>query len=92
MTVEEKLKSLGIALPMCPMPQTNYVPGLIPNILLYLSGQGSMLEDGNMAHVVVGRESTMQQVSFHARRMGLVILSAARHVLGSLWLFVHEHL
>ena len=92
MTVEEKLKSLGIALPMCPMPPANYLPDLFHNGLLYLSGQGPMLQDGNMAHVVVGREFTMQQVNFHARRMGLVILSAARHVLGSLWLFVHEHL
>ena len=92
MTVEVKLKSLGIALPMCPMPQVNYVPGLIHNGLLYLSGEGPMLEDGSMAHGVVGREFTMQQVNFHARRTGLVLLSAARHVLGSLWLLVHEHL
>lgn len=84
MPVEEKLKSLGISLPECPKPQANYVPGLVHNGLLYLSGQGPMLEDGSMARGVVGRDFTMQQANFHARRTGLVLLSAAQKVLGSL--------
>ena len=84
MTIEEKLKSLGLSLPPCPKPQANYVPGLVYNGLLYLSGQGPMLEDGSMAKGVVGLDFTLQQANFHARRTGLVLLSAAQQVLGSL--------
>lgn len=84
MSIEEKLKSLGIILPECPKPQANYVLGLVHYGLLYLSGQGPMLKDGSKALGVVGRDFTMQQANFHARRTELVLLSAAQQVLGLL--------
>ena len=84
MSIEARLKSLGIELPALPKAGGNYIPGTVHNGTLYLSGQGPMLEDGSFAMGIVGKEVTVEQANFHARRTGLILLSAARHVLGSL--------
>jgi enamine deaminase RidA (YjgF/YER057c/UK114 family) len=84
MSIEARLKSLGIELPPMPKAGGNYIPGTVHNGTLYLSGQGPMLDDGSFATGIVGKDVTVEQANFHARRTGLVLLSAARHVLGSL--------
>ena len=84
MSVEDRLKSLGIILPERPAPKGNYVPGLVHNGILYLSGQGPLLENGEFASGVVGSDVTLDEAYLHARRTGLVLLSAARGVVGSL--------
>ena len=84
MSAEQVLKERGIVLPECPSPKGNYVPGLVHNGILYLSGQGPLLEDGQFATGRVGRDFTVEQAYSHARRTGLVLLAAARQVLGSL--------
>jgi enamine deaminase RidA (YjgF/YER057c/UK114 family) len=84
MSAEQVLKERGIVLPECPTPKGNYVPGLVHNGILYLSGQGPLQENGAFAHGVVGAELTVEQGYAHARLTGLVLLSAARQMLGSL--------
>jgi enamine deaminase RidA (YjgF/YER057c/UK114 family) len=84
MSAEQALKERGIVLPECPSPKGNYVPGLVHNGILYLSGQGPLMENGEFATGVVGRDVTVEQAYQHARRTGLVLLSAARQILGSL--------
>jgi enamine deaminase RidA (YjgF/YER057c/UK114 family) len=84
MSAELVLKERGIVLPECPSPKGNYVPGLVHNGILYLSGQGPLQENGEFAHGVVGAELTREQGYQHARLTGLVLLSAARLILGSL--------
>jgi len=84
MSAEQILKERGIVLPECPSPKGNYVPGLVHNGILYLSGQGPLQENGEFAHGVVGAELTREQGYQHARLTGLVLLSAARLILGSL--------
>jgi enamine deaminase RidA (YjgF/YER057c/UK114 family) len=84
MSAEQVLKERGIVLPECPSPKGNYVPGLVHNGILYLSGQGPLLENGEFAHGQVGAELTVEQAYGHARLTGLVLLAAARLVLGSL--------
>jgi enamine deaminase RidA (YjgF/YER057c/UK114 family) len=84
MSVEARISTLGILLPDLPAPGGSYVPGILHNGTLYLSGQGPVLDDGTMAKGVVGRDFTVEQANFHARRTGMVLLSAARHLLGSL--------
>lgn len=84
MSHEDRLKQLGIVLPPLPQPKGTYQPGIIHNGLLYLSGQGPVLEDGSFAKGVVGVDVTVEQANFHARRTGLVLLAAARQILGSL--------
>ena len=84
MSAEARLKSLGLALPPLPKPGGSYVPGTLHNGILYLSGQGPMLADGSFAAGVVGKDVTIDEANVHARLTGLVLLSAARHLLGSL--------
>ncbi len=84
MSIEARLKSLGIELPPLPKPAGNYVPGVVHNGILYLSGQGPLLENGGIAKGVVGRDVTVEDANFHARHTGIVLLSAAWHLLGSL--------
>jgi enamine deaminase RidA (YjgF/YER057c/UK114 family) len=84
MSAERVLRERGIVLPECPSPKGNYVPALVHNGILYLSGQGPLMENGEFAHGTVGGELTVEQGYAHARLTGLVLLSAARHVLGSL--------
>jgi enamine deaminase RidA (YjgF/YER057c/UK114 family) len=84
MSAEQVLKERGIVLPDCPSPKGNYVPGLVHNGILYLSGQGPLMEDGQFATGLVGRDISVEQAYNHARATGLVLLSVARHVLGSL--------
>ena len=84
MSAEQTLKERGIVLPECPSPKGNYVPALVHNGILYLSGQGPLLETGEFACGLVGRDFTVDQAYAHARLTGLVLLAAARSVLGSL--------
>jgi enamine deaminase RidA (YjgF/YER057c/UK114 family) len=84
MSIEARLAERGIVVPNLPTPQGNYVPGTIHNGVMYLSGQGPLLEDGSFACGIVGRDFTLDQAYGHARRTGLVLLSVARHLLGSL--------
>src|SRR6476469_9745312 len=84
MGAEQVLKERGIVLPDCPAPKGNYVPGLVHNGILYLSGQGPLMEDGQFATGLGGRDISVDQAYHHARATGLVLLAVARHVLGSL--------
>lgn len=84
MSAEQRMKDNGIVLPPPPSPKGNYVPGLVHNGVLYLSGQGPLLDNGEFACGIVGRDITLEEGYRHARLTGLVLLSVARHVLGSL--------
>ncbi len=84
MSAEQRLRDKGIILPDLPSPKGNYVPGLVHNGILYLSGQGPLLENGEFACGIVGTDFTLDEAYQHARRTGLVLLSVAHHVLGSL--------
>ena len=84
MSIEQRLKDLGITLPELPSPKGTYVPGTLHQGVLYLSGQGPILADGTLAQGLVGRDFTLEEGYQHARRTGLVLLSAARGILGSL--------
>ncbi|MEO6607234.1 MAG: RidA family protein [Aestuariivirga sp.] len=84
MTIAEKLQALGIVLPTLPTPKGAYLPGVLHNGILYLSGQGPVLEDGTLAKGVVGKDVALGDAKFHARRTGMVLLAAAQNILGSL--------
>ena len=84
MSAEQRLKDRGIVLPPAPTPKGNYVPGVIHNGILYLSGQGPVLAGGGYATGIVGRDVTLEQAQHHARLTGLALLATARDMLGSL--------
>ena len=84
MTIADRLRSLGMKLPDLPTPKGLYMPAVLHNGTLYLSGQGPLLEDGTLAKGIVGQDVTTEDAKFHARRTGMVLLAAAQNILGSL--------
>jgi enamine deaminase RidA (YjgF/YER057c/UK114 family) len=83
-TIADRLQTLGITLPVLPTPKGIYMPAVLHNGTLYLSGQGPLLEDGTLAKGIVGQDVTIDDAKFHARRTGMVLLAAAQNILGSL--------
>ena len=72
-----------IALPAVPEPVGRFDIGVTTSNLLYLSGQGPILEDGTLATGKVGRDVDTATAKHHARRTGMVLLAAAVQILGS---------
>ena len=81
---EARLAALGLVLPEVPAPVGRFRLGKAEAGLLFLSGQGPLMEDGALATGRVGREVTAEMARLHAMRAGLVLLAAARQVLGDL--------
>ena len=84
MSVEARLKSLGIELTSVPAPLANYVPFVITGNLLYLSGQGPREADGTFHTGKVGQEVTIEQAYQDARLTGLNLLAVMQGALGEL--------
>lgn len=84
MSVEARLKQLGLVLPDVPSPVANYVPFRLAGNLLFLSGQGPRDEKGSMLTGKVGAEVTVDEAYRRARLIGLQLLSATQKALGSL--------
>lgn len=83
-SAEARLQALGLTLPLVPAPVGMFRLGKVEGGQLYLSGQGPVLEDGRLATGRVGRDVSAEEARHHAMRTGLVLLAAARQVLGSL--------
>jgi enamine deaminase RidA (YjgF/YER057c/UK114 family) len=84
MSAERTLLEKGIVLPELPSPKGTYVPAVLHGGVLFLSGQGPLQDNGEFASGQVGINFSVEQAYQHARLTGLVLLSAARHALGSL--------
>jgi enamine deaminase RidA (YjgF/YER057c/UK114 family) len=84
MSVEARLKQLGIALPEVPAPVANYLPYRLAGNLLFLAGQGPRGTDGRMLTGKVGAEVSVEEAYQRARIIGLQLLSAIRLATGSL--------
>lgn len=72
------------ALPEIPDPVGTFEVGVATGNLLFLSGQGPVLENGCLATGKVGLDVDSPTAYEHARRAGLVLLAAAERLLGSL--------
>ena len=83
-TIEKRLTELGINLPELPVPIANFKPGIITGNLLYLSGQGPVLENGKLATGKVGMDISVEEAYEHARRTGMVLIAAMQKMLGNL--------
>jgi enamine deaminase RidA (YjgF/YER057c/UK114 family) len=84
MSAEAKLKELGISLPEVPGPIGNFVPGVLHNGLLYMSGEGPLIDLQTSATGVVGQDVSVEEAYQHARLTGLAMLSSVQRILGSL--------
>lgn len=85
MTIEDKLKSLGLELPPAPAPAANYVPYVLDGKQLFVSGQVPLGTDGKLAHLgKVGKDVDEQQGYQSARLCALNALAQINAALGSL--------
>ena len=82
--VEEKLKELGIKLPVVSKPIAEYVPAKQVGNLVYVSGQGPT-RDGKAVYVGrVGEEVSLDEAYKATQICALNCLAAAPSVVGSL--------
>ncbi len=84
MSVDQRLKELGIVLPPPTTPAGNYVPWRIGAGILFLSGVGPQQVEAGFPSGQVTRELTVEQAYQAARLCGLALLGNARAALGSL--------
>ncbi|MDH4224352.1 MAG: RidA family protein [Deltaproteobacteria bacterium] len=85
MSVEAKLKSLGLELPSSPAPAANYVPFVREGNLLFISGQVTFNAQGKLVYLgKLGRDFTAQEGYQAARLCALNCLAQAKAALGSL--------
>lgn len=82
MSVDAKLASLKLSLPVVSMPAANYVPYVVSNGLAYFSGTLPMLEGKPQFVGKVGKDFTIEQGQECARLCVLNILSHLRNALG----------
>ena len=83
MSVEQRLKELGIVLPAVGGPIGTYVHAKRVGNLLYLSGKGPPEGvDGRMPKGKLGAGMSIEEGYQHARQVGLVLIAAIRDALG----------
>jgi enamine deaminase RidA (YjgF/YER057c/UK114 family) len=83
-TPEQRFKQLGLSLPPAPKPLGVYKPFLIVGQHVYVSGHGTVQEDGSLIIGRIGKDLTMEEGKLAARQVGLAILSTLKQNLGSL--------
>jgi len=78
MTVEDKIKKLNITLPSAASPVGSYVATKTIGKFLYISGQISMNDKGELIKGKLGKELNTDQGYDAARRCALSIISQAK--------------
>ena len=79
MTINRKLEELKIVLPEAKAPVGSYVATKIIGKLLYISGQISIDENGELIKGKIGKELTTDQGYNAAKRCGLSIVSQVKN-------------
>ncbi len=79
MSIDENLKSLNITLPKAAKPVGSYVATKIVGKLLYISGQISINEDGNLIKGKLGKELNTEQGHKAAERCALNIIAQVKN-------------
>ena len=78
MKIEDKIKQLNINLPKAKAPVGSYVATKISGNLLFISGQISMNENGELIKGKVGKDLTTEDAYKAAERCGLSIVAQAK--------------
>lgn len=81
---EVNFSKLGLTLPPAPKPLGVYKPCLTDGKQLYLSGHGTVKEDGTLIIGRVGLDMDMADGKLAARQVGLAMLATIKANLGSL--------
>lgn len=83
-TPDENFAELGLTLPPAPKPLGVYKPFLIDGSHLYVSGHGTVQDDGSLIIGRIGADMSQEDGKLAARQVGLAILSTIKTNLGSL--------
>jgi enamine deaminase RidA (YjgF/YER057c/UK114 family) len=83
MTPDERFQKLGLTLPPAPKPLGVYKPFLIDGRHVFLSGHGTVKEDGTLIIGKVGVDMNMEEAKLAARQVGLAMLATLKANLGS---------
>jgi len=83
MTFEENLKKLDIILPEPKEPVGAYIASKIFNNLLFISGQISVNENGELIKGKLGKDLDVDEGYKAAQRCGLAIISQAKKACGN---------
>ena len=81
--IEEKIKSIGIKLPIPPNPAGSYIPVVKSGNLLFVSGQIPM-EDGKVAFTRKVSDANIETAQKSARMCAINILAQLKKELGDL--------
>ncbi len=84
MSIEQRVKDLGIELPAVTPPVATYVNAVRTGNLLFLSGKIPVTADGQMLKGKVGADVSTEEAARHARLVGLHLIAVMRHELGGL--------
>jgi enamine deaminase RidA (YjgF/YER057c/UK114 family) len=84
MSVEDKLRALGLSLPDPPRPVGNYVPAVRTGNLVQTSGQTARINGVRRYVGTVGRDVTPEQAYLSARDAALNCLACVKQAVGSL--------
>lgn len=84
MTPTENFNALGLTLPPAPAPLGVYKPLLTDGKHVYVSGHGTVQDDGSLIIGRIGKDLTPEEGKLAARQVGLAILSTLVANLGSL--------
>ncbi len=83
MTPDENFAALNLTLPPAPKPIGVYKPFLITGNHCYLSGHGTMKEDGTWIIGRIGTNMNIEEGKLAAQQVGLAILATLKQNLGS---------
>jgi enamine deaminase RidA (YjgF/YER057c/UK114 family) len=84
LTPDQRFDQLKLVLPPAPKPLGVYKPFLIAGPYAFVSGHGTVKEDGSLIIGRVGKDLTMEEGKLAAQQVGLAILSTLKKNLGSL--------
>jgi len=82
-TPDQRFAQLGLTLPPAPKPLGVYKPFLIVANMAYVSGHGTVKEDGSLIIGRIGKDMTMEEGKLAAQQVGLAILATLKANLGS---------
>lgn len=83
MTPDQNFEKLSLTLPPAPKPLGVYKPFLRVGNLIYVSGHGTVKEDGSLIIGKVGVDFDKDEAKLAARQVGLAILATLKANLGS---------
>ena len=83
-TPEQNFAETGLKLPPAPKPLGVYKPCLIDGKYLFVSGHGTVRDDGSLIVGRVGSTISMADGKLAARQVGLAILATIKENIGSL--------